>query len=81
MQVAVDISLYPLDQDFVPPIMGVISRFKAHAEIEIEENRMSTQIRGDYDVVMGVLSQELRVTFERSPKCVFAIKILNNPIN
>jgi uncharacterized protein YqgV (UPF0045/DUF77 family) len=81
MQVAIDISLYPLDENFIPPIKDIIDRLGQHDGIEIERNRMSTQIRGDFDVVMPVLSKEIRTTFENVPKAVFAIKILNNPIN
>lgn len=80
MQVAVDISLYPLDENFIPPIKDIIKRLSEHDDIEIEYNRMSTQLRGDFDVVMSVLTEELRTTFEVVPKAVFAIKILNNPI-
>ena len=80
MRVAVDVSLYPLDEDFVPPIRDVIRRLNSHAELEIETNRLSTQIRGDYDVVMRALQAEMKTTFERVPKAVFAIKILNNPL-
>ena len=80
MQVAVDISLYPLDENFIPPIKSVIKRLSAHEDIEIEYNRMSRQVRGEFDVVMSVLTKELRTTFEDVPKAVFAIKILNNPI-
>lgn len=81
MQVAVDISLYPLDENFIPPIKNVIERLGQHPGIEIEYNRMSTQLRGEFDVVMPVLTKEIRTTFEDLPKAVFTIKILNNPIN
>ncbi len=81
MQVAVDISLYPLDAEFVTPIKNVIARLEACAGIEVEKNRMSTQLRGEFDIVMAILTRELRTTFEAVPKAVFAIKILNNPIN
>lgn len=81
MQVAVDISLYPLDEKFIPPIKDVIERLKLHDGIEIETNRMSTQVRGDYDAVMPVLSKEIRTTFENIPHAIFVIKILNNPVN
>jgi len=81
MQVAVDISLYPLDEDFIPPIKNVIERLSQHEGVAVEYNRMSTQLRGDYDTVMPVLMQEIRTTFETVPKAVFAIKILNNPVN
>ncbi len=80
MRVAVDISLYPLADDFIPPIKDVIERLNANSSVEVLTNTMSTQIRGDYDVVMAALNQEIKKTFEQCPKAVFAIKILNNPL-
>ncbi len=80
MKVAVDISLYPLTDNLIPPILDVIERLKGHAEVHVDTNAMSTQIRGEYDDVMAVLDGEIRTTFENLPKAVFVIKILNNPI-
>lgn len=80
MKVAVDISLYPLDADFIPPIKDVIERLNAHESIEVWTNAMSTQLFGDFDLVMDALKQEIGATFEGLPKAVFAIRILNNPV-
>ena len=80
MRVAVDISLYPLDQDFIPPIKDVIERLNGYDNIEVVTNPMSTQLRGEYGDVMGALTAEIGETFEKVPKAVFAIRILNNPI-
>ncbi len=80
MRVAVDISLYPLTDDFIPLIKDVIERLNANSSVEVATNKMSTQIRGDYDVVMAALNQEIKKTFDQCPKAVFAIKILNNPL-
>lgn len=80
MKVAVDISLYPLDADFIPPIKDVIERLNRHEAIEVWTNAMSTQLFGDFDVVMDALKQEIGATFEKLPKAVFAIRILNNPV-
>jgi uncharacterized protein YqgV (UPF0045/DUF77 family) len=80
MRVAVDISLYPLADDFIPPIQDVIERLNAISSIEVLTNAMSTQIRGEYEEVMAALNQEIKKTFEQCPKAVFAIKILNNPL-
>jgi uncharacterized protein YqgV (UPF0045/DUF77 family) len=80
MRVAVDISLYPLDKDFIPPIRDVIERLNRYSDLEVLTNPMSTQVRGDYETVMRALNEEIRTTFERLPKGVFTIKILNNPI-
>jgi len=81
MRVAVDISLYPLDQNFLTPIKDVIERLNAYAALEVIMNPMSTQIRGEYNEVMAALEQEIRVSFEQTPKAVFVIKILNNPLS
>ena len=81
MRVAVDISLYPLTEEFIPPIQDVIERLNTHPSIEVVTNAMSTQIRGEYDEVMRALNQEIKTTFDRCPKAVFAIKILNNPLS
>ncbi len=80
MRVAVDISLYPLADDFIPPIKDVIERLNAISSVEVLTNAMSTQIRGEYEEVMAALNQEIKKTFEQCPKAVFAIKILNNPL-
>ena len=80
MNVAVDISLYPLQDDLIPPILDVIERLRSHEDLYVDTNSMSTQIRGEYDVVMAAISAEFRATFEQLPKAVFVMKILNNPI-
>ncbi len=81
MQVSIDISLYPLDENFIPPIKDFIDRLSRHEQLEVECNRMSTQVRGAFDVVMPLLSEEIRTSFDAIPKAIFAIKILNNPVN
>jgi uncharacterized protein YqgV (UPF0045/DUF77 family) len=80
MQVAVDISLYPLDADFIPPIKDVIERLNGYPDLQVVTNPMSTQVRGEYADVMAALNREIGTTFEQVPKAVFAIRILNNPV-
>ncbi|MDX1517088.1 MAG: YkoF family thiamine/hydroxymethylpyrimidine-binding protein [Woeseiaceae bacterium] len=80
MKVAVDISLYPLDADFIPPIKDVIERLKSHDDVEVWTNAMSTQLFGEYSTVMRVLSEEIGTTFEALPRAVFTIRIVNNPL-
>ena len=79
MKVAVDISLYPLDADFIPPIKDVIDRLNAHDNLEVWTNAMSTQLIGEFDDVMDALKTELGTTFEQIPKGVFVMKMFNHP--
>ena len=79
MKVAVDISLYPLDADFIPPIKDVIDRLNAHTGLEVWTNAMSTQVVGEFDAVMDALKSEIGTTFEQIPKGVFVMKMFNHP--
>ena len=79
MKVAVDISLYPLDRDFIPPISDVIERLNGHDKLEVWTNAMSTQVVGEFEDVWGALGAEIGQTFATIPKGVFVMKVLNNP--
>ena len=46
MKIAVDISLYPLDADYVPPIKDFIERLNRDRALQVNTNAMSTQIAG-----------------------------------
>ena len=79
MRVAVDISLYPLDREFIPPISDVIERLNSHEGLEVWTNAMSTQVVGEFAEVWNALGQEIGQTFENLPKGIFVMKMLNNP--
>jgi uncharacterized protein YqgV (UPF0045/DUF77 family) len=76
MDIGVEISLYPLHQDFIPPIQNFIDRLNAEAGLRIVTNSMSTQVFGDYDAVMQTLVRELRTTLAGNDKAVFVMKVL-----
>ena len=76
MDIAVDISLYPLERDFVPPIQDFIDRLGADPRLKVVTNSLSTQLTGPYDVVMAALARELRQRFEREARAVFVLKVL-----
>jgi uncharacterized protein YqgV (UPF0045/DUF77 family) len=76
MEIGVEISLYPLHQQFIPPIQDFIDRLNADTRLRIVTNSMSTQVFGDYEAVMQTLTRELRVTFQGNDKAVFVMKVL-----
>jgi uncharacterized protein YqgV (UPF0045/DUF77 family) len=77
MQVMVELSLYPLADQFIQPIKSFIDRLHAYADIEIATSRTSTQVTGEYDHVMGLLSKEMKQTHQQIGQAVFVAKILN----
>jgi uncharacterized protein YqgV (UPF0045/DUF77 family) len=80
MDIGVEISLYPLREEFVPAIREFLERLGAHAGLRVVTNSMSTQLFGSYEEVMEALRRELRTTFEAlslaSDKAVFVMKVL-----
>lgn len=76
MDIGVEISLYPLDADFIPPIRDFIDRVNTHRGLKVVTNSLSTQIFGPYRDVMALLEQEIHPTFERGGKAVFVMKII-----
>lgn len=75
-QVSIEISLYPLRDNFIPPISDFIHRLNQHPEITVETNRMSTQVFGDYLPTLQIVSQEMHKTHQQYPKASFAMKVL-----
>ena len=76
MKIGVEISLYPLTEDYIPPIRGFIDRLNADGRFKVVTNDMSTQVFGAYEDVMEALTRELRPTFERDGKSIFVMKVL-----
>jgi uncharacterized protein YqgV (UPF0045/DUF77 family) len=76
MRIAVDISLYPLNADYVPPIKDFIERLNRHAGLHVATNAMSTQVAGEHDRVFAALATETRATFEGGDRAVFVMKVL-----
>lgn len=64
MKVSVEMSLYPLIDNYEEVIIKFIERLKTKNSIEVIVNGMSTQIFGDYDEVMQIIQEELKDIFE-----------------
>ena len=76
MRTAVEISLYPLDANFIPPIQDFIDRLNAYQELQVITNAMSTQISGEHVRLFEILSIETANTFALAGRKVFVMKIL-----
>ncbi len=76
IQASVDISLYPLKEDYIPAIAEFIDRISQYPQISVTRNDLSTQLFGDYDKIMDILKKEIRYSWETWGKGVFVIKFL-----
>ena len=76
MHTAIEISLYPLDADYIPPIKGFIDRLNTYPEIKVTTNAMSTQIAGEHHRVFEILAKETAASFGERGRKVFVMKVL-----
>jgi len=80
LEIAVEMSLYPLTADFIPTIKDFIDRLNAHADLRVVTNSLSTQVFGPHEQLFDVLKAEIGKTFaERDGaggKAVFVMKVL-----
>jgi len=80
MHSAIEISLYPLNADYIPPIKGFIERLNTYPEIKVLTNAMSTQISGEHQRLFEILAKETAVTFAAAGRKVFVMKLLGGEI-
>jgi len=80
MKISLEISLYPLDNNFLPIIQDIVSRLNQDTRIKCYTNTMSTQIFGEMKDVMAVLSETVEYSFNTYGKQVFVAKFLNSDV-
>ena len=81
MQISVELSCYPLADDFIPMISGFIKKINQHPEVAAITNTMSTQLFGESKVVMSLLSEAMESSWAKDGKAVFVCKFINAELN
>jgi uncharacterized protein YqgV (UPF0045/DUF77 family) len=77
MQITVDISMYPLDKNYVPPIKEFIHRLREFPGIEIITNQLSTQLTGEFADVSRALNACMESSMTQCGRVVFVARYLN----
>lgn len=76
MHITVEISYYPLVDRYDQPVFELLDLLKSQAEISIEVGTMSTQLSGEYELIMDLLSSSMKQLMQKYPS-VFNLKIAN----
>ena len=77
MEITVEISYYPLMEDFKKPVEEFLDELNKIQNITLEPGTMSSILSGSFDDVMKVLSQKLKPFLKKYPS-VFSLKISNS---
>jgi len=78
MEISVDISMYPLQKEFEAPILAFIAMIEKEERVEVVRNELSTQVHGDYKVIMALLEKEMFSVFTDIPDSIFVLKFVGN---
>lgn len=77
MNISVELTFSPLQDDFEGHIINFIKKLRASG-LTMLENPLSTQIYGEYDVVMKLLQTEIKEAFELMERGLLFMKIVKS---
>ena len=81
MKLTAEISMYPFNENYLDPIKWFIGRVDCYANIERVTNAMATQVCGEYQDVMAMLTIEMQAAHEKWGKAVFVCKFIGGELN
>jgi len=77
MRITAEISLYPLQQDYLPKIEAFIREIHRAEGLEVRVNQTSTQARGELRDVVAALERALEAAFADGSPQSLVVKFLN----
>ncbi|RUO62228.1 YkoF family thiamine/hydroxymethylpyrimidine-binding protein [Pseudidiomarina insulisalsae] len=80
MKLTVEISKYPLADNYIDPIKEFIDQLNSYDNVHVITNSLSTQVFGDYDDVMAAIQGCIKWSFEKYGKVVFVCKFLHGDL-
>ena len=76
MKLTAELSLYPLQENYIGVIDAFIDGARQHGELTVITNAMSTQVCGDYDRVLALVGRELKTSYEKFGQQVLVCKLI-----
>ena len=75
MKISVELTLLPLNDNYKIGIKNFIIKLRSLG-FKVMENPMSTQVYGEYDVLMSALQKAVKESFENELSVVVNMKII-----
>jgi uncharacterized protein YqgV (UPF0045/DUF77 family) len=77
MEISVELTLTPIQDNYEPVIIEFIKAMR-NSGLTVLENPLSTQVYGDYDKVMQLLKDEVKIAFEAMDRVLMHVKIVKS---
>ena len=81
MKITIEMSLYPLSENYTEHILKFLKSIKAYEGLTIRTTAMSTYIAGEYKDVMSMLNTELEKFYQIVPDSCTVFKIIPRELN
>ena len=76
MKMTAEISMYPMREDFIPPIKAVIAKLNTFAKVQVDTFATATTLMGEFDSVMEAIKETVAWSYEEYGTCVFVTKLI-----
>ncbi|MFQ3235974.1 MAG: hypothetical protein ACI9C4_001538 [Paraglaciecola sp.] len=77
MKLVAEISMYPLNEQYIEPIKTFIDRLNGYSYLDVVTSTTNTVVSGDYLDTMQVLAKEMQRSHEEVGQAIFVCKFLN----
>lgn len=81
MRITAEMSMYPLVDEYKPTIISFIKELQKIEGLELVTNQLSTQMRGEFDVVTSAINECFRKSMAEQKKLVLVVKYLSADLN
>lgn len=76
MRTTLEITLYPNQKDFLPPIKSLIERLNQYPDIEVQTFPTATIVCGEHNAVMDLLKHETALQRQQFGMGPVVVKVL-----
>lgn len=77
MEISVELTLTPIQDNYEPAIIQFIKSLRSSG-LEVIETPLSTQVYGNYDLVMEVLQKEMKIALQAIERGLLYVKIVKS---
>jgi uncharacterized protein YqgV (UPF0045/DUF77 family) len=76
MKLTAEITLYPIQDDYLSIIKSCIAKMNSYSDLTIDTFATATIVHGQYQPVMSMINELIAWTYEQYGKSVFVVKFL-----
>lgn len=81
MKLTLEISMYPLREDYEEQVLKFIDLLKKNDGLQIRVNAMSTQVTGDFDTAFQHVQYSIKTVYKDGVKASFVVKVLHGALD